>query len=123
MDTAEFERVAQETFDNLPERFLTAIDNVRIVVAEGPPLERQIPRGYRSGGILLGLYEGISLRRRGGWYGMSPIVPDTITLFKSGIEAIARSENDVRRIIRDTLIHEIGHYFGLSEREIRNAGY
>lgn len=123
MDKAEFERVAQETFDNLPERFRASIENVRIIVVEGLPRHEQIPRGYRPGGILLGLYEGVSLPRRGTWYGMYPVVPDTITLFKSGIEAVASTDEEVRGVIRDTLIHEIGHYFGLSEREIRDAGF
>ena len=123
MERSEFERIAQEAFDGLPERFRAAVENVRIVVVEGDPADDRFPRGYRPGGILLGLYEGISLPRRGAGYGMYPVVPDTITLFKTGIESVGRTEGDIRRIIRDTLIHEIGHYFGLSEKEIRSAGY
>lgn len=51
------------------------------------------------------------------------MVPDRITLFRKNIEAVAETPSEVRAVVRDTLIHEIGHYFGMSEREIRRAGY
>jgi predicted Zn-dependent protease with MMP-like domain len=73
--------------------------------------------------MLLGLYEGVPLPRRGIDYGVVPVMPDTITLFQNNIESIARSESDVRRQIRETLIHEIAHHFGMDEDEIREAGY
>jgi predicted Zn-dependent protease with MMP-like domain len=73
--------------------------------------------------MLLGLYEGIPLTRRGVDYGMYPVVPDRITLFKQNIEIIARDEQELRAKIREVLIHEIGHYYGMSETEIRRAGY
>jgi len=123
MQKEEFEKVAEDVFASLPEKFRVAIDNVRIVIEEGFPELQMGRRGYHPGGILLGLYEGIPLSRRGPGYGMYPVVPDTITLFKGNIERIARNEDEVRGILRDTLIHEIGHYFGMSERQIRDAGY
>jgi predicted Zn-dependent protease with MMP-like domain len=54
---------------------------------------------------------------------MAPVVPDTITLYRKNIEAVAASSEQVPSVIRDTLLHEIGHYFGMTEREIRAAGY
>ena len=123
MDYDEFERVAQAEFDHLPEKFRSAIDNVRIVVAEDAPRTLSIRKGYSPRGVLLGLYEGIPLTRRGTGYGMYPVTPDTITLFQRSIESVSRTDQEVRALIRDTLIHEIGHYFGMSEREIRDAGY
>jgi predicted Zn-dependent protease with MMP-like domain len=54
---------------------------------------------------------------------MVPVVPDRITLFRKNIELVAGDASGVRAVVRDTLIHEIGHYFGMSEREIRQAGY
>ncbi len=123
MEREEFERVAQEVFDALPEKFRSAIDNVRIVVEERDPGTQAWRRGYHPRGILLGLYEGVPLTRRGTWYGMYPVTPDTITLYKWSIESVARTDAEVRAMIRDTLIHEIGHYFGMSEKEIRDAGY
>ena len=73
--------------------------------------------------MLLGLYEGIPLTRRGAEYGVYPVVPDTITLYQKNIEAVSRSDEEVRGTIRDVLIHEIGHYFGMTDAEIRKAGY
>ncbi len=73
--------------------------------------------------MLLGLYEGIPLSKRGSDYGVYPVIPDTITLFQRNIESVSRSEAEVRKRIREVLIHEIGHYFGMTDAEIRKAGY
>ena len=123
VESEEFERTAQLVFDALPEPFRDAVDNVRIVIEETPDDRLERRKGYRPGTILLGLYEGIPLTKRGTNYGMYPVVPDTITLFRGNILAISRSPHEVSEIIRDTLIHELWHYFGMSEREIRAAGY
>ena len=122
MEKEEFESTAQGVFDALPAPFRDAVDNVRIIV-EDEPREAMRLKGYRPGSLLLGLYEGIPLPQRGSWYGMVPVVPDTITLYRKNIERVAVTPEEVPAIIRDTLIHEIGHYFGMTEREIRAAGY
>ncbi len=121
MDREEFEKVAEEVFDLLPAPFRDAIDNVHVVVEERPSRERA--GGYKPGTLLLGLYEGIPLTKRGTSYGMYAVVPDKITLYRENIRTVARGDEEVRAVIRDTLIHEIGHYFGMSERQIRAAGY
>ncbi len=123
MDRSEFEKVVQEEFDSLPVRFHATIENVHIIVEDLPDARSSARKGIRSAGMLLGLYEGIPLTRRGGDYGMYPVVPDRITLFRQNIEAIARDERELRAKIREVLIHEIGHYYGMSETEIRRAGY
>lgn len=112
-----FERIVEEEFEALPDRFRKNLDNVRIIVDDGDA------RPGRHGTILLGLYQGIPLTRRGGDYGAAPVLPDTITLFRTNIEMVARSEEEIREEIRKTLVHEIGHYYGMSEAEIRDAGY
>ena len=117
-----FEEVVQEAFDMLPDRFRAAIDNVRVVVEPEPDPRVHLRRG-RGGGLLLGLYQGVPLSHRGTGYGVYPVVPDTITLFQKNIEVVAVTDDEIRRCIRDVLIHEIGHYFGMSEDEIRRAGY
>jgi len=121
MDREEFERVAGEVFESLPAPFRGAIDNVRIVVEDRP--QGRTKAGYRPGTILLGLYEGVPLTKRDTSYGAYPVLPDTITLYRDNIAAVARTDEEMRGVLRDTLIHEIGHYFGMSEREIRAAGY
>ncbi|MEW6511905.1 MAG: metallopeptidase family protein [Bacteroidota bacterium] len=123
MERDEFERIAEATFDALPQAFRGAIDNVRIVVEDVPDEQHARLRGYRPGTLLLGLYEGVPLPKRGTDYGMYPVVPDTITLYHRNIEAVAARPEEIPAIIRDTLIHEIGHYFGMSEQQIRAAGY
>lgn len=123
MEREEFEKVSQEIFDSLPAKFKERIENVHIVVEDVPTPDILRRANARPNAQLLGLYEGIPLNRRGEHYGMYPVVPDTITLFKIPIEAEARSEANLREKIREVLIHEIAHYFGMSEREVRAAGY
>jgi predicted Zn-dependent protease with MMP-like domain len=123
MTRERFETIADEEFADLPEPFRQRMENVRIVIedVDSPAQRREAGLGRSS--MLLGLYEGVPLPRRGVDYGVVPVMPDTITLFQKNIESIARSESEVRRQIRETLIHEIAHYFGMDEDDIREAGY
>jgi predicted Zn-dependent protease with MMP-like domain len=123
MTREEFEHMVQEAFDSLPERFRSSVENVRVIVEDkdSPRTRKRI--GVRSGSFLLGLYEGIPLTRRGSHYGMAPAIPDTITLYQRNIEAVVRTRQEVTDVVRDVLIHELGHYFGMTEEEIRRAGY
>ncbi len=122
-DDETFDTVVQEVLTTLPQRFSSRIENLHIVV-EDVPAEATLRRaGVRRGGLLLGLYEGVPLSRRGVDYGMLPVLPDRITLFKANIEAISGSADALRANIRDTLIHELGHYYGMTEKQIREAGY
>ncbi len=115
----EFEEIAEEAFRDLPERFRDAIDNVEIIVEDRPSAEDR-DRAEGSG-RLLGLYKGIPRTHRGTWYGMFPTLPDRIYLYQKNIESVCRSLADLRRQIAVTLYHELGHYFGMSESEIRQA--
>jgi predicted Zn-dependent protease with MMP-like domain len=73
--------------------------------------------------MLLGLYEGVPLSRRGTDYGVYPVVPDRITLFQRNIELTVSLPEELRERIREVMVHEIAHHFGMSEKEIRDAGY
>jgi predicted Zn-dependent protease with MMP-like domain len=119
----EFENLTQQIFDSLPEQFQHNLENVRIVIEDVPSRETMATMRIRSAHSLLGLYEGVPLSKRGTWYGMYPVEPDKITLYKKNIEADARTEDEIHARIRDTLIHEIAHYYGMSEKEVRDAGY
>ena len=121
MEYEEFLATVERTFELLPEQFREAIDNVSIAVEDYPTPEIVSSMKLRSKHELLGLYQGTPLPHRGTWYGMSPVVPDRISLYKANIER--ESRGDLEGTIRETLIHEIGHYFGMSEDEIRDAGY
>jgi predicted Zn-dependent protease with MMP-like domain len=120
MTRQKFEEVAQRVFDELPPLFGERVDNVSIVVEDFPDddLCREMRLGREE---LLGLYQGIPLTERGTWYGMTPTMPDRILLFQSNIETECESDEELEDRIQEVLLHEIGHYFGMSEAQIRRA--
>jgi len=122
-DVETFEKVVQEVLATMPKRFSSRIENLHIIIEDFPSETTLRRAGVRRGGLLLGLYEGVPLSRRGVDYGMAPVLPDRITLFKANIETISGSDEELRANIRDTLIHELGHYYGMTEKQIRDAGY
>jgi predicted Zn-dependent protease with MMP-like domain len=123
MEYAEFDSVVREVYSELPEVFRSTIDNVHIVVEDVPDERHRLRGGTARGSLLLGLYQGVPLTKRDTGYGMVPTVPDVITMFKKNIESVCSNDTEVRALIRDVLIHEIGHYYGMSEAQIRKAGY
>jgi predicted Zn-dependent protease with MMP-like domain len=123
MDKIEFEEIVNHTFEHLPDMFKQNIDNVQFNIEDYPTAEQVSKIKLRSKYSLLGLYEGIPLNHRGTWYGSSPTLPDRITLFQKNIESYSETETEITDKVREVLIHEIGHYFGMTEEEIRNAGY
>ncbi|HET7100510.1 MAG TPA: metallopeptidase family protein [Terriglobia bacterium] len=106
-----FEQLVGEVLDNLPEPFRSRLANLAIIVEDSPPREP-----YR-GGLLLGLFSGVP-RTLKSVFSADP--PDHIFLYQKNIEAICSNEKQVEQQIRDTLLHEIGHYFGLNEEELRD---
>jgi predicted Zn-dependent protease with MMP-like domain len=118
-----FEDLTQQIFDSLPEQFQHNLENVRIVIEDEPSRETMAKMRIRSPHTLLGLYEGVPLNMRGTGYGMYPFEPDKITLYKTNLESGACSADEIQSRIRDTLIHEIAHYYGMTEKEVRDAGY
>ena len=119
----EFEELTQQIFDALPEQFQRNMENVRITVEDEPTRETLTKMNIRSTSDLFGLYEGVPLNKRGTWYGMYPVVPDKISLYKKNIERGAASIDELRVRIRHVLVHEIAHYYGMDEEEVRAAGY
>ncbi len=115
MDRQKFEDTIQKAFDALPPKFRDNVENVEIVVEDYPRTDRD------SGSTLLGLYHGIPLTKRGVWYGTTPVLPDRITLYQKNIERLCTSEEEIAKKIYEVLFHEIGHYFGMNEKEIRSA--
>lgn len=117
MDRRAFEQLVQEAFLEIPGRFRRRIANVAIVVEDEPSEEDllKLPRGSS----LLGLYHGLPMTQRG-WSRYS-LMPDRISIYQGPLERAARNEAELERLVVETLWHEIGHYFGLSEAEIRRA--
>jgi len=123
MDVEEFQTMAQEVFESLPESFKNRLENVCIVIEETASTSVINRTKTAPTSMLLGLYEGVPISKRGSAYGSSPVIPDKITLFKKNIERVVSGGAAIREKIREVLIHEIGHHFGMSEKEIQKAGY
>ena len=120
MEREEFERIVLKLIDELPEHFRKDMENVSIVLEERPSLDLLRKVGVRSG-KLLGIYQGVPLTKRG--LGYNGVLPDRIILFMREIEEEAKMENiPLVEKIKNVLYHEIGHYFGLSEEELRRLG-
>jgi predicted Zn-dependent protease with MMP-like domain len=116
----EFDALVEEALATIPERFRDALKNVAIVV-EDEPTDEQLDSvddgSMEEGDTLLGLYEGTPLTER--QWDDGNRLPDKVTLFQGPIEDASEDNDDVVVAIGETLIHEIGHYFGLSEDEIQ----
>lgn len=117
MNTEEFEILVREALDDLPEDIERYLDNIDVVIASVPTRTQLARAGVGPHHTLLGLYEGIPRTRRRSTYNLQ--VPDKITLFQRPIERICNSDDEIRRQVRKTLLHEIAHYFGFNEAEIR----
>jgi predicted Zn-dependent protease with MMP-like domain len=111
-----FERLVQEALGTIPQRFRRAMKNVAIVVEDEPALDLLEEMEIEPPDTLLGLYQGIPLTERRWDYGNA--LPDRILLFQGPLERASDDDEDLVVAIGETLIHEVGHYFGLSEEEI-----
>ena len=113
----EFEEAVVAALKRLPKFIKEKMENVDVVV------ERQASQGVlnemdlRSPFQLLGLYQGVPYDRRGFYYGN--VLPDKITLFQNPIESICQTREEVKEKIREVVIHEVGHYFGLDDKRLR----
>ena len=116
MTRERFDELVREAIDRIPRRFARAIHNVAIVVEDEPSAELLAEMEIEADGTLFGLYQGTPLTERGN-YGYT--LPDRITLFKGPIEEDCEDDEDEIFVeIGLTLIHELGHYFGMEEDQI-----
>jgi len=114
---AEFDDLISRAMDKLPPERIRGLDNVAITYADWPSPEQVEKLKLRGDQLLLGLYEGIPLTKRGANYNL--VLPDKITLFKLPLMQIAKDFDDFREQIKHTLWHEIAHFYGLNHEEIR----
>jgi predicted Zn-dependent protease with MMP-like domain len=113
----EFEQLVLKAIEELPKWFRDRLENVVVVVEDEPPQDVLRGLNMKYPQNLLGLYQGVPLNHRGIRYGN--VLPDRIVIYQRPIEGIARSQREVLRRVRQTVRHEIGHYFGLGESDLR----
>ena len=112
---SEFETLVEEALASLPKRFAELVDNVAIVVEEEPD-DDDLDLLEDDDSELLGIYRGTALTRR--THDMLPALPDQIAIFRGPILRVTRNRKEAVREIRETVIHELGHYFGLSDHDM-----
>jgi predicted Zn-dependent protease with MMP-like domain len=117
----EFYAMMEEAIEAIPDAFKDKIENLAFIV-EPYPTESDLGRlGLKDKYTLLGLYSGIPYTSRNTWY--AGVTPDRIILFQKNIEARCSSVRELKERIREVVIHEVAHYFGMDEDEVRAAGY
>jgi predicted Zn-dependent protease with MMP-like domain len=119
-DTSQsFDRLVADAWARIPARFRRRMKNIALLV-EDEPNPAQLSRGrVPHGSTLLGLYEGRPLTQRSVFESFA--MPDRITIFQGPHERLARSPEDLARLVEDTVWHEVAHYFGMDERQVRAA--
>lgn len=119
MTLSEFEQLVGEAIDSLPEQFTKLLSNVEVVVEIWPTPGDLAAAQTEPGTTLFGLYRGIPQTQRGTY---QAVLPDKISIFAGPIvQAYGEHFESVRQAVQHTVLHEIGHHFGMSEAEIQNA--
>jgi len=118
MQREHFVKVVEETLDSLPQEFRSRIRNVAVVVEDFPPNQSSSEPGQQRR-LLLGLFHGVPTTKKSVFD--LPTGPDHIVLYQRNIEATCSNEAEVREQIRRTVIHELGHYFGLDENHLKDV--
>ena len=116
MTREEFRELVEEAIDTIPAKFAREVRNLAIVIEDEPSPDLLDEMEMEPGDSLLGLYQGTPLNERGWGYGNQ--LPDRITLFQQTIEDDCDDDDEIVVAIGETLIHELGHYFGMSEDQI-----
>lgn len=119
MDRAAFERLVAEALTDIPDEFRRAMRNIAIIVEDEPSPQLLVEMDIQPPDTLFGLYQGTPLTERDATFGNA--LPDRILLFQGPHEREAEDHEDLIVSIAETLIHEIGHYFGMSEEEIQEV--
>jgi len=109
-----------KALDQLPSLVGEKMENVSVCIELEPTREQQSQLGMRRGELLLGLYEGVPQTEWG--RGAGGNLPDKITIFQESIEQLAHNQEELVKLIEDTVKHEIKHHFGFTEEDLEKAG-
>jgi predicted Zn-dependent protease with MMP-like domain len=118
MKREHFVKVVEEALDSLPQEFRSRIRNVAVLVEDVPPHQPSRQSGEQRR-LLLGVFHGVPTTKKSIFD--LPTGPDHIVLYQKNIEAVCSSEAEVRKQIRLTVIHELGHYFGMDEEQLKDV--
>ena len=118
MKREHFVKLVEEVLDSLPQEFRSRIRNLAVLVEDFPP-KQPSPQAGQQRRLLLGLFHGVPTTKKSIFD--LPTGPDYIVLYRGNIEAICCSEAEVREQIRLTVIHELGHYFGMDEEQLKDV--
>ena len=119
MTPQEFDRLVADAYARIPARFRRRLKNVALIVEPEPGAAQLARGGVPGGSTLLGLYEGRPLTKRSVFESFA--MPDKITIFQGPHERLARTPEDLPRLVADTVWHEVAHYFGMDELQVRAA--
>ena len=117
MKKEKFEKLVEEALKQVPKKFKKYIDNLAVIIEDVPPVEVYDRTGTSRSHSILGVYCGVPLKHRGPYYGNIP--PDVITIYQEPIVNLCTSEEEIKQKVREVVLHEIGHYFGMSEKQLR----
>ncbi|MBI4537578.1 MAG: metallopeptidase family protein [candidate division NC10 bacterium] len=118
---SEFEGLVADAVKSLPPQFRKRLENVEVMIEDLPTVEELKSVGIEPGGALLGLYRGIPQNELSVW--TNRLTPDQIVIFRRPLEAMTRDRRELIRQIRITIMHEVGHFFGLDEDDLQEYGY
>ncbi len=123
MERQRFTRLVEEALDRLPDEFQRRLENVVVLVEDLPPEQEARPHAPRPRSmprrLILGVFEGIPATKRSVFNVVTG--PARIVLFQKNIEAVCANDEEIRRQVLLTVMHEIGHYFGMSEDQLRDV--
>jgi predicted Zn-dependent protease with MMP-like domain len=118
MERTEFNKVVEDVLDTLPREFRSRIRNVAVLVEDLPPNQPSSKRG-QSSRLILGVFCGVPKTKKSVFH--LPTGPDYIVLYQKNIEAVCSTDAELREQIRRTVIHELGHYFGMDEEQLKDV--
>lgn len=120
MERERFVRLVEQVMDSLPPKFQERIHNLAVLVEDLPPRNMMRKRpGDRRNRLVLGVFQGVPATQRSVFD--LPHGPDRIVLYQKNIEAVCSNDAEIRHEVRQTVLHELGHYFGLDEEQLKDV--
>jgi len=117
MERERFVKMVEQVLDSLPERFRKRIHNLAVLVEDRPP--RNVAQGDGRRGLVLGIFQGVPTTQKS-VFDLSH-GPNRIVLYQKNIEAVCSTDAEIRHEVRQTVLHELGHYFGMDEEQLKDV--